>query len=124
MAGGTRVQPLNDYRLLYMVQMGLRLYLKANNVYAACGSDYRLYASPIIKFQKACKQVVSGYAWFLSVRIAYPCFGNPTKASNGRIVSYPAYGRWRVHNLYVSVWQGAPRYGVLQPYQVLQAYRY
>ena len=66
MVGVPRVQPLNDYRLLYMVHKGLETYLKANNVYAACGNDYRLYASPIIKFQKACKQVVNGYAWYLS----------------------------------------------------------
>ena len=58
------------------------------------------------------------------MRIADPCFGNPTKASNGRIVSDPAYGRWRVHNLYVHAGQDAPQYGVPQPYQVLQAYRY
>ena len=61
---------------------------------------------------------------FAAVRIAYPCFGNPTKAANGRILSYPAYGRWRVHNLYVSVWQRSPQYGVLQPYTVQEAYRY
>ena len=59
-----------------------------------------------------------------AVRIAYPCFGNPTKATNGRIMSYPAYGRWRVHNLYVDVWQRSPQSGVLQPYTVMQAYRY
>ena len=58
------------------------------------------------------------------MRIAYPCFGNPTKATNGRIMSYPAYGRWRVHNLYVDVWQRSPQSGVLQPYTVMQAYRY
>ena len=60
----------------------------------------------------------------LAVRVAYPCFGNPTKAANGRVVSYPAYGRWRVHNLYVDVWQRAPQSGVLQPYNVIQAYRF
>ena len=64
--GAPRVQPLNDYRLLFMVQKGLATYLKANNVYAVCGSDYRLYATPIIKFQKACYQLVNGNAWYLS----------------------------------------------------------
>jgi len=35
-------------------------------VYAVCGDDYRLYASPIIKFQKACYQLVNGNAWYIS----------------------------------------------------------
>ena len=100
--GAPRVQPLNDYRLLFMVKKGLDTYLKNNNVsrlsilqlavdpasqtvpiwpvrcspiwhmqcfsqvYAACGNDYRLYASPLIKFQKACYQLVNGGAWYLS----------------------------------------------------------
>lgn len=38
--------------------------------------------------------------------------------------SYPAYGRWRVHNLYVEVVQPVPQYGVSQPYQVLNVYRF
>lgn len=64
--GAPRVQPLNDYRLVFMVKKGLDQYLANNNVYAVCGRDYRLYASPLIKFQKACYQLVSGNQWFLS----------------------------------------------------------
>ena len=35
-------------------------------VMAACGDDTRLYSSPLVKFSKACTQVVSGRAWYLS----------------------------------------------------------
>ncbi|PSC74075.1 aluminum-activated malate transporter 10 [Micractinium conductrix] len=98
--GVPRPQPLNDYRLLFMIKMGLDSYMKQNKVYDVCGSDYRLYASPLIKFTKACIQKVNGHNWFLSVRIGYPCFGDPRKV-NGKIVGYPAFGRWRVHSLYV-----------------------
>ena len=110
-----------------------------------CGDDVRLYSSPLIKFSKACTQVVSGRAWYLSgelmampllrygcgthacaavvganmrlscnhclpptrssspipplaVRVGYPCFGTPRRV-NGKIVGYPAWGRYRVHNL-------------------------
>ena len=31
-----------------------------------CGNDMRLYSSPLIKFSKACYQLVSGNAWYLS----------------------------------------------------------
>ena len=117
---------------------------------AACGDDVRLYSSPLIKFSKACTQLVSGRAWYLSgepicmplhqcccrcarhycrctagaavllrlpsscaaagayiqiqpsycpaVRVGYPCFGTPRRV-NGKIVGYPAWGRYRVHNL-------------------------
>ena len=106
-----------------------------------CGNDMRLYSSPLIKFSKACYQLVSGNAWYLSgeqcwllldawgccspaaaaaavllllplpllhcptcylprpaVRVGYPCFGTPRRV-NGKIVGYPAWGRYRVHNL-------------------------
>jgi len=39
-------------------------------------------------------------------------------------VGYPAYGRWRVHNLYVSIYQKAPQYGVPQPFDVTEVYRF
>jgi len=35
-------------------------------VMAACGDDVRLYSSPLIKFSKACTQLVSGRIWFLT----------------------------------------------------------
>jgi hypothetical protein len=151
-----------------------------------CGTDYCLYATPLIKFQKACYQLVAGNAWYLAgegvhlvracvllacyamslpgtlqgvtqalavacftchslprptlryllpalplraclpaVRVGYPCFGNPTKNAQGKIVGYPAYGRWRVHNLYVSIWQKVPSsHGRVKPYDVLEVYRY
>lgn len=40
------------------------------------------------------------------------------------VCSYPAYGRWRVHNLYVEVVLPLPQYGIYQPYQVLNVYRF
>ncbi|PSC68216.1 Pre-mRNA-processing factor 17, partial [Micractinium conductrix] len=80
-----------------MVKKGLDAYMTRNKVYDVCGNDYRLYASPLIKFTKACKQVVSGTNWFLSVRIGYPCFGQP-RLVNGKIVGYSSWGRWRVHS--------------------------
>ncbi|KAL4422920.1 hypothetical protein ABPG75_009117 [Micractinium tetrahymenae] len=123
MVGAPRVQPLNDYRLIFMVKKGLDEYMAKNQVYAVCGNDYRLYASPLIKFSKACYQLVSGSQWFISVRIGYPCFGPPRRVG-GKIVSYPAYGRWRVHNLFVNVYQQAPQHGITQPYVVYQVYRY
>jgi hypothetical protein len=58
-----------------------------------------------------------------AVRIAYPCFGEPRRV-NGKIVGYQAYGRWRTHNLYVRVVQTSPQYGVSQPYEVYEVYRY
>ncbi len=33
-----------------------------------------------------------------AVRVGYPCFGTPRRV-NGKIVGYPAWGRYRVHNL-------------------------
>lgn len=33
---------------------------------AACGDDVRLYSSPLIKFSKACTQLVMGRSWYLS----------------------------------------------------------
>ncbi|KAL4437779.1 hypothetical protein ABPG77_005691 [Micractinium sp. CCAP 211/92] len=121
--GAPRVQPLNDYRLIFMVKKGLDEYMAQYGVYDVCGNDYRLYASPLIKFQKACFQLVAGNLYRLAVRIGYPCFGTPRRV-NGKIVGYPAYGRWRVHNLYVEVVQPVPQYGVSQPYQVLNVYRF
>jgi hypothetical protein len=41
-------------------------------VYSVCGHDYRLYSSPLIKFQKACYQLVAGSKWFLSGECASP----------------------------------------------------
>lgn len=35
-------------------------------MYSVCGTDYRLYATPLIKFQKACYQLVAGNAWYLA----------------------------------------------------------
>lgn len=35
-------------------------------VYAVCGDDYRLYATPLIKFQKACVQLVAGTRYRLA----------------------------------------------------------
>lgn len=35
-------------------------------VYDVCGNDYRLYASPLIKFQKACVQLVAGTLYRLA----------------------------------------------------------
>ena len=211
--GAPRVQPLNDYRLIYFVKKCLDAYIvsclgcwggfcnvcrrgcKASQpasqppravrrltatacfpppppswpqakyrVMVPCGDDVRLYSSPLIKFSKACTQLVSGRAWYLSgewpaataglrlgmapllpllvmphvllprpppgckcwcaihgcllvsqptlcpltqprppapplaVRVGYPCFGTPRRV-NGKIVGYPAWGRYRVHNL-------------------------
>lgn len=107
--GAPRVQPLNDYRLIYFVKKCLDSYIVSwacpacavawlrvlrllpllwwltaallpapvllcpprlpqakYRVMAACGDDVRLYSSPLIKFSKACTQVVSGRAWYLS----------------------------------------------------------
>lgn len=58
-----------------------------------------------------------------AVRIGYPCFGPPRRVG-GKIVGYPAYGRWRVHNLFVNVYQRAPEKGLPQPYVVTQVYRF
>jgi len=58
-----------------------------------------------------------------AVRIGYPCFGNPRRVG-GRIVGYPAFGRWRVHNLYVNIWQRAPQLGMAQPYTITEVYRF
>ena len=87
--GAPRVQPLNDYRLLFMVQKGLATYLKANNVYAVCGSDYRLYATPIIKFQKACYQLVNGNAWYLSGELVRRQGGGTVVGQEGSVLSGP-----------------------------------
>lgn len=38
----------------------------APQVYDVCGNDYRLYASPLIKFQKACTQLVAGTLYRLA----------------------------------------------------------
>ena len=43
---------------------------------------------------------------------------------NNRIVGYQAYGRWRTHNLFVKIAQLMPQYGVTQPYEVAEVYRY
>jgi hypothetical protein len=60
-----------------------------------------------------------------AVRVGYPCFGNPKKNNQGKIVGYPAYGRWRVHNLYVSIWQKVTTSdGRVKPYDVVEVYRY
>ncbi|PSC75054.1 hypothetical protein C2E20_1724 [Micractinium conductrix] len=123
MLGVPRPQPLNDYRLLFMVKKGLDAYLKKNKVYDVCGDDYRLYASPLIKFVKACRQGTQSNLWFLSVRIGYPCFGQPRKV-DGKIVGYVSWGRWRVHSLYVSVAQLVPQNGVAQPYAISEVYRF
>ncbi|PRW45472.1 hypothetical protein C2E21_6076 [Chlorella sorokiniana] len=121
--GAPRVQPLNDYRLIYFVKKCLDAYIAKYRVMAACGDDVRLYASPLIKFSKACTQLVSGKAWYLSVRVGYPCFGTPRRV-NGKIVGYPAWGRYRVHNLYCDIWQKASLGGVAQPYDVNEFYRF
>ena len=55
--------------------------------------------------------------------IGYPCFGTPWRV-NGKIVGYPAYGRWRVHNLYVAILQRMPQQGISQPYEVTETYRW
>lgn len=57
------------------------------------------------------------------MRVGYPCFGQPRRVG-GKVVGYPAYGRWRVHNLFVNIYQVAPQHGVAQPYAVTQVYRY
>ncbi|PRW45573.1 lysosomal Pro-X carboxypeptidase-like [Chlorella sorokiniana] len=121
--GAPRVQPLNDYRLIYFVKKCLDAYIAKYRVMAACGDDVRLYASPLIKFSKACTQLVSGRTWYLSVRAGYPCFGTPRRV-NGKIVGYPAWGRYRVHNLYCNIWQKAPQKGIAQPYDVNEFYRF
>ena len=59
-----------------------------------------------------------------AVRVGYPCFGNPRKNAQGKIVGYPAYGRWRVHNLFISIWQKVPQRGKVQPYDVYEVYRF
>ena len=58
------------------------------------------------------------------MRVGYPCFGNPRKNAQGKIVGYPAYGRWRVHNLFISIWQKVPQRGTVQPYDVYVVYRF
>ncbi|KAI7838650.1 hypothetical protein COHA_007576 [Chlorella ohadii] len=121
--GAPRVQPLNDYRLIFFVKKCMDAYIAKHRVMAACGDDRRLYSSPLIKFSKACTQLVSGRAWYLSVRVGYPCFGTPRRV-NGKIVGYPAWGRYRVHNLYCNIWQKAPIGGVAQPYDVNEFYRF
>ncbi|PSC68210.1 hypothetical protein C2E20_8205 [Micractinium conductrix] len=123
LVGAPKAQPLNDYRLLFTVKKGLDAYMTRNKVYDVCGNDYRLYASPLIKFTKACYQLVQGNAWYLSVRIGYPCFGQPRRV-NGKIVGYSSWGRWRVHSLYISVLGPSPLYGEPQPYQIKEVYRF
>lgn len=48
-----------------------------SQVYDVCGNDYRLYASPLIKFSKACYQLVAGSQWFLSGK-SPPTLSNAT----------------------------------------------
>mgnify|MGYP001811021600 CR=1 FL=1 len=40
--------------------------IPTSQVYDVCGDDYRLYASPLIKFVKACRQGTQSNLWFLS----------------------------------------------------------
>ena len=44
-----------------------------------------------------CHTIPPGFS-LCAVRVGYPCFGTPRRV-NGKIVGYPAWGRYRVHNL-------------------------
>lgn len=60
-----------------------------------------------------------------AVRIGYPCFGTPKRSPDGKIVGYSAFGRWRVHNLFVNIYQKAMESnGKAQPYDVSEVYRF
>ena len=89
----------------------------------------RLHSSPQISCPSPARHptltACAPLACLPAVRVGYPCFGNPKKNNQGKIVGYPAYGRWRVHNLYVSIWQKVTTSdGRVKPYDVVEVYRY
>ncbi|GAB4816201.1 hypothetical protein N2152v2_003247 [Parachlorella kessleri] len=101
--------PLDDYRLFYYAKTGVISYIKnTKSVLSECGSqNWDLYSRPTINFKRACVQIVAGKGYYFTVRVTFPCFGNPTKTKQGPLV-YPKYGQWRVTNLYMQIFVSIP----------------
>ena len=124
-------QPLNDYRLLFMAKKALDEFLKSTGVYEKCGSDYRLYATPLIKFIGVVTQKGTGTLngvnttitrWNMKATFGYPCFGNPTKDAAGKITGYPNYGKWARQSLCFGIEQRIPADRKIGPYHVAFVY--
>lgn len=56
--------------------------------------------------------------------LQHPLLSMPPPFSTRTHSSHPHVCRWRVQNLFVYIYQLAPQYGVSQPYQVMEVYRY